>query len=151
MVQIKTSQISERGGSRATSFGKIEFDENGIGSVESQEIADKLVSIDPTLSLVKIPQSSGPIPPVNNVEDDKGTQDEGGDDESDKSQQTTSEESEEIKELRAQLLEKPMGDLRSILQEAGVDEAEYSGEEYKGKENKGALVDFVISKVSKSE
>jgi hypothetical protein len=176
MVEIKTSLRHEFGKTRSTSFGPIEFNEEGIAEVES-EVADVLCKVSPSLqkldtegnvtpktqetfteaSKMAVILETTPTPKTVLVNEVVAEGDEGKESEVESKGElvTTEEEVQEIKseeeditEIRANLEGMKISDIRAKLKDAGVAEELYDVPEFKGKEGKEALIEFTIKQIT---
>lgn len=126
MLKVKTSLQHERNQSRQTSFGKLQFDENGVSQdIESQK-ANRLVQVSGSLTLAE----KGTKKP------EKGTK---------KSEKGT--KKSEKDQLRDKLSQKGIGEIRDHLAELGVEQEVFDKDEYKGKDGKVKLIEMLIQKL----
>lgn len=156
MLKVKTSLLHERGSKRQTSFGELQFNDQGISQQIDDTKAKRLAQVSGSLTLVgdenqlvneqidqtdnskdENKQQQSPVaqsteqPPEPDTE--PGTA---------QSQQTTPQQ------LKDNLSDKPIAEIREMLQELGVEKDVTEKDEYKGREGKPKLIDMLVEKLS---
>ena len=169
MAQVKTSYSHEYNNSRTTSYGSLDFDNDGISQELPDDVALKLSTVSNSLSLVgevdetvvdkekevKIPLAKKEVEvaktPETPVGGERTEEVKEVEDTTPAATEETTEvvESEEDKAMRVELEGMTNKAIKAMLKDAGVPRERR--DEFVGKESKPALIAFTIETINKSK